>query len=71
MLNNELFRKINNNSIRDNPTTGFVLIRTHQGGIVARNRYCDWLILDASLNCFQISLFKNNILLNYIKMKLK
>ena len=23
------------------PTTGFVLIRTHQAGIVARNRCCD------------------------------
>ena len=41
IINNELYRKINNNSIRDNPTTGFVLIRTHQAEIVARNRYCD------------------------------
>ena len=38
---NELYRKINNNTIRDNHTTCFVLTRTHQAGIVARNRCCD------------------------------
>ena len=32
--NNELYRKINNNRIRDNPTTGFVLIRTYQAGFM-------------------------------------
>ena len=35
---NELHHMTNNNSIRYNPTTGFVLIRTYQAGIVARNR---------------------------------
>ena len=38
---NELYCKVNNNGIRDNPTTDFVLIRTHKAGIVARNRCCD------------------------------
>ena len=42
LIINELYRKINNNnSIRDNPTTGFIQFRTHQAGIVARNRCCD------------------------------